>query len=87
MWIRSRHNLINADWVYRVYIDEYCYINNKPIYGLYVGFAESTGMIAKNCLETYVDLLFAKDARKYVYQCLQANEPVCTLPTDGTADI
>ena len=87
MWIGSRHNLINADWVYRVYIDEYSRKDDKPIYGLYVGLVKDTGMLAKSCLDTYVDLPFAKDAKKYIYQCLQANAPVCTLPKEGTADI
>lgn len=87
MWIRSRHNLINADWVYRVYIDEYSRKDDKPIYGLYVGLVKDTGMLAKSCLETYVDLPFVKDAMKHVYQCIQEGEPVCFLPKEGAADI
>lgn len=87
MWIRSRRNLINANWVFWVYIDEYCRENDKPIYGLYAESVESVGAKTHLCLETYADIYAARDAKKHICQCLQESVPVCILPKERTADI
>ena len=85
MWVKTRKQLVNLDQCWGVLIDSFYRKDEQPRYTLAMAVSGgSSGLVE---METYDTLEDAKEAYRYLHQCLALNAALCDLPTKGAVKL
>lgn len=85
MWVKTRKQLVNLDQCWAVIISMNRPESEQPSYTLATAVSgDSSGLVE---LEIYDTLEDAKEAYRYLHQCLALNAALCDLPTKGAVKL